>query len=380
VNGVLLGRFHGIAVKAHWSVPVTVVLLAALLAESVLPAAARGATAPAYWVVAVVTTCVLMGSLLAHELAHAMLARRFGVRVNDITLWALGGMTAFEEEPPTPRAAALVAVAGPVVSLLLGGVFVVGAFSVDPSWLGGLPAAALNWLAVMNILLGLFNLVPAAPLDGGRVLRAYLWSRIGDRDKATSRAATVGRAFGSGLVVLGVVTLMSGYLGGLWLALVGWFLAGTAAAERQQAQVFGRLRDMKVRDVMSAHPVIAPGWWTVDAFATHVAADGVRHRFFPVVDFDGRPVGVVGLPRLATAQQHSRIQDAAVPLDQRSRAEAGERLTDVLRRASLRPGTVVVIVEHGALVGVLTPTDIARTMDLCRLGVAPAIGSDRSQA
>jgi hypothetical protein len=153
-----------------------------------------------------------------HELAHALLARRFGVRVKDITLWALGGMTAFEEEPPTPRAAALVAVAGPVVSLLLGGVFVVGAFSVDPSWLGGLPAVALNWLAVMNILLGLFNLVPAAPLDGGRVLRAWLWSRIGDRDKATARAATVGQAFGFGLVVLGVVTLMSGYLGGLWLA------------------------------------------------------------------------------------------------------------------------------------------------------------------
>lgn len=378
MNGVPLGRLRGISVKAHWSVLVIVVLLATLLAENVLPTAASGATDLAYWAVAVATACLFMGSLLAHELAHAVMARSVGVRVKDITLWALGGMTTFEEEPPTPRANALVAVAGPVASLALGGVFVVGRFSVDPTWLGGLPAVALDWLAVMSILLGLFNLVPATPLDGGRVLRAWLWSRSGDRDEATARAAAVGRAFGFGLIVLGVVMMMSGYLSGLWFALIGWFISQSAAAERQQALIFGKLRDITVRDVMSVQPVVAPGWWTVDAFVAHLAEERVRHSTFPVVDFDGRPVGVVSLPRLATLPRASRLQDAAVPLDQRSRADAAEPLTEVLRRTNLHPGKMVVVMDHGALAGVLTLADIARTVDLRRLDVTSAVGSDRS--
>lgn len=375
MNGVPLGRCRGIPVKAHWSVLVILALLAALLAGNVLPGAAGDATAPVYWIVAITVAAVLMVSLLAHELAHALLARRFGVRVKSVTLWALGGVTTFDEEPVTPRANALVAAAGPVVSLVLGGLFVVAARCVDPTWLYGLAIVALNWLAAMNVLLGLFNLLPAAPLDGGRVLRALLWARTGDRDKATAMAAAVGQALGFGLIGWGFVTMMSGYFSGVWLALVGWFILGSASAERQQAQVFGKLRGVTVRDVMTPHPVIAPGWWTVDAFAAHLADDGVRHRVFPVVDFEGRPVGVVGLPELAGARSAARIQDAVRPLDRRTRADAAEPLTDVLRRTTLRPGGAVAVVEDGKLAGVLTLADISRAVDLSRLGVKPTAGS-----
>jgi Zn-dependent protease len=384
VNGPRIGRYRGIPVRAHPSVLVVVALVAVLLAQNVLPAAAHGAATPAYWAVAVATACLLMASLLAHELAHALLARRYAVRVKDITLWALGGVTTFEDEPPTPRADALIAIAGPVTSLVLGGVFVVGTLSCDPGWLHGLPAVALDWLAVTNVLLGLFNLVPAPPLDGGRALRAWQWARSGDRDDATEKTAAVGQAFGFGLVALGVVITMSGYLTGLWLVLVGWFITSSATIERRQSRTFHKLRDVRVRDVMTARPVIAPGWWTVDAFVAHLAADDVHHRVFPVVDFEGRPVGVVSLARLAAAQQAARqaarLEDAAVPIASCARARSDEPLTEVLRRNGVRPDELLLVVDDEVLAGILTNADVARAVELSRLDVTPAAGADRPPA
>jgi Zn-dependent protease len=378
---VPLGRYAGIPIGAHWSVLVIVVLLAALLAENILPTAAPGGTTPAYWLTALAASALLLACLLAHELAHAALARHFGVRVERITLWALGGMATFEDDPPTPRATAVVAAAGPMVSIVLGGGFFLAAMATSSTWLDGLPLIVFVWLALTNALIGVFNLLPAAPLDGGRLLCAWLWKRSGDRNRATVTAASVGQLVGYLLIGLGVAELVVwSSLGGLWLAVIGWFITNSALTERRQAQMFDQLEGVRVRDAMTPDPIVAPGWWTVEAFVDHVSDDRVRHRVFPVVDFDGRPVGVVSLRDLATARTANRLQDTARPLGQHSVVLAGEPLIDALRRTSLRPGReALAVTENRTLVGILTATDIMRTLELSQLGHSPAKAAGRGQ-
>ena len=170
-TGIPLGHYGGVRVDAHWSVLVIVALLTELLAASVLPDAAPHHSRAAYIGIAAAGAVVFLAGLLAHELAHALVARHYGMPVQRITLWMLGGMTELGGEPPSPRADALVAAAGPATSLVLGGGF------AGLAWLagGGLLGSALAWLAVVNVFLGVFNLLPGAPLDGGRLLRALLW-------------------------------------------------------------------------------------------------------------------------------------------------------------------------------------------------------------
>ncbi|MPZ78979.1 MAG: CBS domain-containing protein [Actinophytocola sp.] len=377
MNGTIpLGRYAGIPIRAHWSVMLTVALLTVLMAQDILPAAAPGATAVAYWLTALAAAMSLIACLLGHELAHAVLAHRFGVRVKSITLWALGGATTFTDEPCTPKASALVAVAGPAVSIVLSGLFMLVTMIMSPAWLGGLPVTGFAWLAVANLVLGVFNLLPAAPLDGGRLLHAWLWHRSGDKERATVRATAVGQLFGYLLVGLGVAELFAGdTLGGVWLALIGWFVASAASTEGQQAQVLAGLEGVRVRDVMTPDPVVAPGWWTIDAFADHVATAGIRHRVFPVQSFDGKPTGLVSLADLAStraqSQRQTRLHDAARPLDPDTTVRAGEPLADVLRRAAPRTNSAFVVVENHVLVGILTTADIMRAVELARLGHRP---------
>jgi Zn-dependent protease/CBS domain-containing protein len=374
---IRLGRYAGIPVGAHWSVLLTVLLLANLLALDVLPASVPGASRAVYWVTAGVVTALFMASLLAHELAHAALARRSGVKVKSITLWMLGGAAVFEDEPQTPRTDALIAGVGPAVSAMLGTAFLAAAVLVSPAWWSGLVVVGLTWLAVVNLLLAAFNLLPAAPLDGGRLVRAWLWHRSGDRDRAAGTAGMIGQLLGGALIALGAVELLAwGALGGLWLVLVGWFVAIAATAERAQSLVFDQLGDARIADVMTLHPDIASGWWTVEAFLDHLTEQGIRHRVFPVVDFNATPVGVLSLHDLLATQpdarRNTRIQDVARPLDGRSRASADEPVIAVLRRTAPRPGQdAVLVIRDGQLAGMLTATDVTRTLELARLGRRP---------
>ena len=383
---VHLGRYAGVRVEAHWSVALIVVLLAELLAVGVLPVAAPGQAPTGYWITALTVTLLFLVSLLGHELAHAAVARRLGIRVRGVTLFVLGGVTTFEGEPPSPGADALVAVVGPATSGALAGVYWLVATWINPGWLAGLPAAGLTWLAVVNLLLAAFNLLPAAPLDGGRLLRAWLWWRGGDRDRAAARAATVGQAFGYALITVGVLELLLvGSLGGLWLGVVGWFVASGAGVERAQSLVRGTLSRITVGDVAEPNPVVAPGWLTVDGFLDQLAEHGVRHRVFPVVDLGGAPVGVISLRDLIATRpdtrRGTRVQDVARRLDQRTVAQADEPLTDLLGRAAPRPGAdAVVVLRDHRLVGLLTAADVERALDLARLGRPPRTPADHQPA
>ncbi|HET8680822.1 MAG TPA: site-2 protease family protein, partial [Micromonosporaceae bacterium] len=278
-----LGQVAGVPVGVHWSVLVIMVLLAQGLAMAFLPARAPGSAAWAYWVVAVAAAVLFLASLLAHELAHALVARHYRMRVERVTLWLLGGVAELSGPPPTARADLRVAAVGPLTSLAASA----GFFAATVAGTGFLPAvwvAALSWLALINILLAGFNLLPAAPLDGGRVLRAVLWQRWDDQVRAQVAAARAGRVLGGGLVALGAAQiLVTGDLAGIWLALVGWFLATAADAEARTAGFTDRLTGLPVRAAMRPRPAVASAGASVHAFLTTVACRSRQWRF-PVVD------------------------------------------------------------------------------------------------
>ena len=365
-----LGRYAGVAIGAHWSVAIVLALISWLLGESVLPGTAPGHAGAWYWLAAILTAVLFMASLLAHELTHALVARHYDMKVKRITLWMLGGAAELEGEPPSPKADLLIAVSGPVASLLIGGASF-GLAALTGGWLPVLAATGLAWLGITNLILGVFNLLPGAPLDGGRVLRAVVWKRTGDRDRAVRVAALTGQGLGIALVTLGLVqTFFLGQLTGLWLAFVGWFLVAAAQTEVVGGLARGRLGDLRLRAIMDPEPVPAPGWWTVEAFVTHTAGTA-RRRVFPVVSFDGHPVAVVSLAELTrlTPQQRlvTRVSDACRAKPRFAAPE--DKLVDVLTRTTLRArADLLLVVEDGRLAGTVSADDVARTLELSALG------------
>jgi Zn-dependent protease/CBS domain-containing protein len=369
---VRLGRVAGIPVGAHWPVLVIMALLAQSLAIVALPAAAPGRPRWVYWLVAVAAAALFLASLLAHETAHALVARRYGMRVERVTLWLLGGVAELGGQPTSPRVDLRVAVVGPLTSLAAGGVF--AAVVAGAGLLPRVCMAALSWLAWINVALAVFNLLPAAPLDGGRVLRALLWRRWGDQARAQVAAAKAGRGLGAGLIWLGLLQILVTHnLGGIWLALVGWFLIAAANAERRASEQAARLRGLTVRTAMNPHPAVGRADQNVQESLTGVACRS-RQRDFPILDLPGRPVGTVNLAALA------RIPPALRPTTPLARVsapvpttvEADRALVDVA--PLMAPGAApLLVIDQGLLVGVVDATDIARAVDLARLGVPSAL-------
>ncbi|MEU6641838.1 site-2 protease family protein [Saccharomonospora sp. NPDC046836] len=370
-SAIPLGRIAGIAVAVHWSVLIAVFLFTQILAVQVLPATVPRLAPGWYWVAATVTSLCLLASLLAHELAHALLARHYGVRVGRVTLWLLGGVAELESEPPTARADLVIAAGGPAASLGIGGVCW-GIVALTQHWLPELLLAGLLWLALTNIVLGVFNLLPGAPLDGGRVVRALVWKRGGDRVRANAVAARCGQVLGVALAVLGLAeALLAGRLSGLWLSLIGWFLIVAAQAELSGGRLHQLLDGVPVRAVMTTEPVTAPGWWTVDAFLDHVAASA-RHRAFPVLSFEGRPLGVVSLADVAKLPADRRLATRVCDISRTppavTMAAPDDPLTDVVSKIVLRPGRDLLLVcEQGTLVGIVSAGDLSRALELAAL-------------
>jgi Zn-dependent protease len=364
-----LGHIAGVRIGVHWSVLVIFGLVAFGLAAGRLPEAYPDRVWVAYAAAGVVTAAVFFASLLAHELAHAVVARRNGVPVDDIVLWLLGGATRMRAEAPNPGAELRISGVGPLVSLALGAAFTLLTVVLVAVAGSGLVAESVAWLAAINILLAVFNAIPAAPLDGGRLLRAYLWRRTGDRLRATAGASKAGRVFGWVLVGLGLWGfLFTAAFGSLWLVLIGWFLVAAATEEERQARVRELLGGTPVRETMTPDPVtVAPGL-TVDRFLSDPGyTDRFRHSAFPVTGEGERVLGLVTLERAerVEAQEHHRttIGEVMLPLAEARTAGPGDALAELLPR--LEPGAdhrVLVVEEGERLVGIVSPSDVSRTV------------------
>ena len=369
---ISLGRIAGIKVGINASVFLIVAILVVGLATGQLPAAYPGRSIVAYVIAAIVAALLFLASLLAHELAHSLVARRNGIEVESIVLWLLGGVAQLRGEAKTPGADFRIAIVGPLTSLVLAIVFGLAAAGVASLGGAGLPLGVLMYLAATNALLAVFNLIPAAPLDGGRVLRAALWQFRGDRHAAAVNAARAGRILGFVMIALGVLQVVTGRgLGGVWLALIGWFVVSAATAEEQQARLGGRLAGVKVGQVMAARPTVLDGNLTVADFIAQVA---LTHQYstYPLVDASGRLTGLVTLNRVRAVPPElratTRLQEIACPPSEVPTARPEESLVELLERMNgCADGRAVVVDDAGRVVGVVSASDVARSLQLADL-------------
>jgi len=382
---IRLGRVAGIRIGLDGGALVIVLLLAAGLGFGRLPRLAPGHGIAVYLLAGLAAAVLFLASILVHELAHATVARANGVEVDAITLWLLGGVAELRSEPRSPGAEFAIAVVGPLSSGVLGGLFGALAFGLSAAGVGTLTVGVASYLAYTNLALAVFNLVPAAPLDGGRVLRAAVWRWTGDRVRAAVAAARAGRVFGLFLIVAGVcqVLLLRAGLGGLWWVLLGWFMVQAAAAEEQRAKLGRQLHGVRVADVMTPQPVTADPEIPVARFIDEVA---LRHRFstYPLVDGEGRLTGLVTLNRIrAVPPQHRpvrRLADIACPPDGVPVARPHEPLIDLLPRlGGCADGRAVVVDDAGRVVGLVSPSDVSAVMAVADLRASqpyPLLGAD----
>jgi Zn-dependent protease len=347
-----LGRIAGVDVQLHWSVALIGVLLGAGLAGPLgVPAAAAGVV-------------LFLASILAHELAHALVARRFLVGTQSIDLWALGGMARLDRDAPSPKAEAWIAAAGPIAS------FAVGVASIG-IWAALASAGALStvgslfgWLGFVNGLLAVFNLLPGAPLDGGRLVKAARWRMHGNRFRATRDAAQAGIWLGWAMAGVGFWLVLTGR-SGIFLLITGVFIAINAKAEHMSSFVTERLDGVKVRDLT---------WFGVAAAGTDMDADSMlwqRGRLgnagaVAVQGPDGQLDGLVLEEQLWAIPDEQRpwvmLTQLMVPFDRLAKADPDEELSSVLPRLNpLRP--IVTVWRDGRLLGVVPP---ARLKDRLR--------------
>lgn len=381
---IRLGKIAGIPVGINWSILLIFFLIAWEMADLVLPAYHPHDATAVYWIVGILTTVLFFASLLAHEVSHSVVAKHNGIGVRRITLWLFGGVSELESEALNPGADFRIAVVGPLTSLVLALVFGAIALTVHQGHgTEGVVVAAVGWLAWMNLLLGAFNLVPAAPLDGGRVLRALLWRRSGDRLRAATAAAQAGEAFGYLLIVVGVLEFLTVSVFGLWLVFMGWFLLAAARSEQSSTVMRSSLASVRVADVMTTNPTTFDPAMSVADLVDH---ELFRLHFgtFPLVGPDGALAGlatVARVRRVAPAQRAStRLADVATPISEVPTAAPGDPVADLLTRMQASHDGRALVLDEGRLVGVVSPSDVARYVQWCMLqsqGRAPRASSPR---
>jgi Zn-dependent protease/predicted transcriptional regulator len=384
-RGLKLGAPFGVQVIADYSLLFIFALIAINLGFGVLP---RWHPTWSGALTAFIATCAAIAffaSIALHELAHALVGRAQGIPVRRITLFIFGGMAHMEREPPSARAEFLMAIVGPVTSLALGVVATLLGASLaegplsdsamnDMDAIGsriGPVATLLLWIGPVNVMLGLFNLVPGFPLDGGRVLRAALWGLTGDLRKATQWAAGLGQTFGAVLIGVGIAMIFGiavpwlgrGLAAGLWTILIGWFLSNAARASFQQLLVRQALEDVLVRDVMRSRVQAVDAQLSLESLVRDyfMATDQTA---FPVVESEGRLVGLVRFDNVRRFPRENWsaavAADAMTPVSELQVLHPDDNATLALR--GLAEQDPLPVTEQERLVGVARREDIVKWM------------------
>jgi Zn-dependent protease len=356
----------------HWSLVVMVVLVAGGLAQSRFALEAPGHSGAAYILAGGLTAVGLLVGVLAHELGHAVVARRKGLTVDGITLSWMGGVTRIEGDTDRPSTELVIAGVGPLASAVVGLVVWLVRMGAAGAGAGDLTLAALGWLAWINIVLAVFNLLPASPLDGGRVLHALVWAAGRDRWRATRVAAGTGVVLGTAIIVLGLYYTERNrdLLNGVLVGIVGWWLLAAARAELGGGAVQRALEGVRMSDVM--RPVgEAPGWITIRSFAEQYAAPRPGWVWL-LRDWNGHFAGVVAGDAVHSVPYPqwdlARPLDVALPVTATAGAGPGE---DVLTALARNTGhAVTLVVSGGHTVGAVLPADVEALIRL-RRGAVP---------
>jgi Zn-dependent protease/CBS domain-containing protein len=364
---ITLGRIAGIRISVNWSWVVVFALITWTLASGVFPAQNPGLSDTTYVAMAAVAAVLFFASLLLHELGHALQARRERLEIDGITLWLFGGVAQFKGELPSAGAELRIAVAGPAVSLVIGIACSLLALAA------GLPEAAdavAAWLGYVNLALLVFNLMPALPLDGGRVLRSLLWLRTGDLSQATAVAGTAARAFAFLLIGGGIALfILDGAFSGAWLAFIGWFLLQASTAEVRWVLARQALDGLRARDLMTPSPVTVAPDLTLGRFVDEVVQHR-RYTTYPVVA-DGKPVGLLPFRRVAQVPRErwdrETVRDCMLPLEEVPQLSVDDDAVEALAELQQSDVNRGLVVDGDALVGILSISDLASALEIRRL-------------
>jgi Zn-dependent protease len=307
-----------------------------------------------YWTVGLITSLLFFGSVLAHELAHSFVARARGLPVGDITLFIFGGVSQLEEEPETPATEFVMAIVGPLTSIVLGACF--GAVTLLARGVSEPFSALTGYLALVNVILGAFNLIPGFPLDGGRVLRSILWQGTGNLQKSTRWASLAGQAVAYLFILWGIWRIFGGdWVGGLWTALIGWFLENAARSSYRQLTVRNLLAGHKVSEVMSRECLEVSGSLTLDKLVNeHLLPSGTR--CFPVVD-GGLVRGLLTLHNIKGVPQDrwgvTTVEQVMTPLQELQRVSPDEELWTAMQNMTTDGVNQLPVMDNGRLLGML---------------------------
>jgi len=365
-RAIHLFTIAGIRIIIDYSWFVIFFLVAVSLSAGYLPQEYPGASAPAYWTAGLLATIAFFVSILLHELAHSLVALRSGIQIPSITLFLFGGVSRLSEEAKTPRTEFTIAIVGPLSSFALALLF----------WLAGerlegvihpLAQAVVEYLSFINLALGIFNLIPGFPLDGGRVLRAIVWWRTGSLDRATRLVSDLGKGFAVALMFLGAMLIFRGaLLGGIWLIFIGMFLRGAAASGYEQMSLMRILESVKVGEVMIPEPVtVSPELTLSDLVNRYFLRYG--YRGFPVEE-RGSAVGLVsiedlaGIPESELAVQN--VRDRMRPVDASRVISKDSPLLEAMERLSPPSVGRLLVLEDGRLSGMITKNGLLRLLEI----------------
>ncbi|MFO7996059.1 MAG: site-2 protease family protein [Dehalococcoidia bacterium] len=362
-SSLRLIRIAGIDIGIHYSWILIFVLLSWSLAQGFFPGLYPGWDTRTYWITGVAAALLLFGSVLIHELAHSFVAKARGIPVTSITLFILGGVSNLEEEPAKPRVELAMAIVGPLASLALAGIFwgLLQLVDNQQSPLAGM----LSYLALINTILAVFNLLPGFPLDGGRVLRSILWQKTGSLVRATNIAATVGRFMGWALIAFGLFQVLAGNLGGLWLAFIGWFLSSAADASRRQLTTREQLSGVRVREVMTTNPTSISPDTTVSELVGNVFRRQ-HSRAVPVCQNDH----IMGIVSVTDVKELSREKWEETPVREIMTREPlhsvspEDDLNTALRLIAKHDVNQVLVIDNKRCAGIVTRADILNYLQL----------------
>lgn len=364
---VTLFKLFGFKVQADASWLFLAALIVWSLAVGAFPASYQGLSPATYWWMAVAATVGLFGSLVFHELSHSLVARRRGLPIRGITLFIFGGVAQMEDEPQNAKTEFLMAIAGPAASVFLALVFYAAAAGLRAAGTGAAAAGVVGYLAFINALLAGFNLLPAFPLDGGRVFRAVLWRWKRDMAWATRIASRVGEAFGVLLIVLGIVSFFGGnFIGGVWWFLIGMFLRNAAASSYQQLVLKRVLEGEPVRRFMTADPVTVPPKTTLEALVDDYIYR-YHHDLFPVTA-DSRLVGYVGIRRVKEVPreqwQRRTVAEVLTPCSVQNTVSPDTDAVSALALMSRTGNSRLLVAEGDRLVGLVALKDLLKFLAL----------------
>ncbi len=366
-KGITLFRLFGFKVKIDLSWLILGLLITWSLAQGLFPNMYEGLGSTTYWIMGIAGALGLLFSIVFHELWHSLIARRFGLSMKGITLFIFGGVAEMTEEPPSPKAEFFMAVAGPISSIVLGlGLFGVYFLGVSVDWPKPL-TGVINYLSFLNLILAGFNLLPAFPLDGGRVLRSVLWGWKDNIRWATQISSKIGGALGIALIVIGVLELFLGNLiGGVWLAVIGLFIRGASQSAYQQMLIRRSLEGERVRRFMKSDPITVSPSLTVE----NLVEDYIykhHYKMYPVAE-NGRLIGCVTISQVKTIPKEERetytVGELAVKCSDNNTIGPDEDAMKALTIMRKTNSSRLMVAEGDKLIGVITLKDMMGLLSL----------------